>query len=208
MIEQLIVNKILEVRKTRETIIVAFCGAADLGKTYLAKAVVQLLNSYEISSAHLGLDSFLMNRTERKRKGISGYDPKAHDIQQIVATLRNWRAAKTIKYYAYDHQAGEKTKDYTLINDCEVLLIEGLFALHESILPFVDLSFFFYTNDEILQQIKLASDLVKRGYTPEYSRKIYQAEFELYKQHIETMSEKANYRLLLQDKWQYLIEKG
>lgn len=208
MIEQSIVDKILDVHRAKKTIIVAFCGAADLGKTYLANAVVKSLNTYQIRSAHLGLDAFLMDRVQRKRRGISGYDPRAHDIQQIVSTLENWRESKPIKYYAYDHQAGEKCREYTLIDNCELLFIEGLFSLHETILPFIDLSFFLYTEDQMLKKIKLAADLIKRGYSPEYSKKIYPAEFELYKQHIEPMQEKADYRLFLQDKWQYMLEEG
>lgn len=205
MIEQSIVNKILEVQRAKEFIIVAFCGAADLGKTHLAKSVVKLLESYGVRSAHLGLDTFLMDRIMRKKRGISGYDPRAHDIGQMVDTLENWREAKTLKFHPYDHHTGEKSKEFTLINAREVLLIEGLFALHEAILPFVDLSFFFYANDKKLQQLKLEADLVKRGYTSEYSKKIYWSEFELYKQNIEPLGEKADFRLHLQDKWQYTL---
>ena len=205
-IEEKIASRILEVQRTKENIIVAFCGAADLGKTYLAKRVVNLVNSHNVRSAHVGLDSFLMERSERKRRGISGYDPIAHDIQQMVRTLGDWTNGKPIKYHPYDHQLGKKRTEYARIDSCEVLLIEGLFSLHETILSFVDLSFFFYAEEEKLKQIKLEADLVKRGYSRQYSEEIYQAEFKLYKQHVEPLREKAGHRLKLHDKWKYILE--
>lgn len=206
MIEQLIVRKILEAQKQKAAIIVAFCGAADLGKTYLAKKAVELLNNHNTTSSYLTLDSFLMDRAERKRMGVSGYDISAHDMAQILTTLENWVQGNSIQFQPYDHQTGSKSEQYTLIESGEVLIIEGLFALHQSIQPLIDLSFFLYTDDAQLKAIKLAADLVKRGYSPEYSQMLYDKEFKLYQKNIEPFKEQADFRLRLKHKWDYVLE--
>lgn len=207
MVDQLIVNKILEVQKRKESIIVAFCGAADLGKTYLANKVVGLLNNIHTKSSHLPLDSFLMDRAERKRMDISGYDIRAHNTKQILSSLEKWVQGEAIKFQPYNHQSGQKSKHYKIIKRCNVLLIEGLFSLEDSMLPLIDLSFFIDTDYEKLKAIKLEADLVKRGYSPEYSQKIYDKEFKLYKRNIEPFKAKADFRLLLKNKWQYELEE-
>lgn len=45
----------------KEFIIVVFCGVVDLGKIYLVKLVVKLLESYGVCSVYFGLDIFLMD---------------------------------------------------------------------------------------------------------------------------------------------------
>ena len=207
MIEQLIADKILKVSRLQESTIVAFGGAADLGKSYLANKVAERLNDAHITTSHLTLDSFLMDRAERKKRGVSGYDERAHDIDHIVSTLENWVKGREIKFRPYDHRTGRKSQQSMTVGRSKVLLMEGLFSLHESIRPFIDLSFFLYTNDDKLKEIRLEADLVKRGYSPEYSEKIYEQEFELYKKNIEPYKTQANFKLFLQEKWHYVLEE-
>lgn len=207
MIEQVIVNRVLEAQKKKESNIIAFCGAADLGKSYLAKKVVQLLNDSKIKSSHLTLDSFLMDRAERKKRKISGYDIRAHNTKQILVTLKRWMQGQSIKFQSYDHQTGRKSKNYAIIKNSNVLIIEGLFSMHESFLPLVDLSFYIYTDYKKLKEIKLEADLIKRGYSLEYSKKIYDDEFELYKKNIEPFKEEADFRLFVKNKWHYILEE-
>lgn len=206
MIEQVIINKIQEAQKEKGAIIVAIGGAADLGKTYLANTIIDALNRDKITSNHLTLDSFLMDRALRKKMNISGYDIRAHDMNRIVSTLEDWRQEKVIQFQPYDHKTGRKSDNYLEIQRCNVLLIEGLFALHESILPFLDLTFFIYTSDRQLKEIKLAADLVKRGYSVEYSLALYDKELVLYKKNIEPLKEKADFKLKLKEKWDYEFE--
>lgn len=64
----------------KEFIIVVFCGVVDLGKIYLVKLVVKLLESYGVCSVYFGLDIFLMDWIMWKKRGISGYDFRVYDI--------------------------------------------------------------------------------------------------------------------------------
>ena len=206
MVEQIIVNKILDIQKNNQSVIIAFCGAADLGKSFMANKVAQLLNEANIESNHLTLDSFLMDRAERKKNKISGYDIRAHDTKQILSTLEDWAKGQGIRFQPYDHHTGTKSNTYLSIKHSKVLLIEGLFSMYKPFLPFINLSFFFYTNDTKLREIKLAADLTKRNYTPEYSKKIYDGEFKLYKKNIEPFKEAADFKIYLKEKWHYNFE--
>ncbi|MEL7123210.1 MAG: hypothetical protein AAFO07_27425, partial [Bacteroidota bacterium] len=179
----------------------------DLGKSFLANKVVQLLNEQNIESSHLTLDSFLLDRADRKKKGISGYDVRAHHIIKIQSTLETWKNGQAIEFQPYDHHTGSKSENYRIITSSKLLLIEGLFSMHELVQPLIDLSFFFYTTDELLKEIKLEADLVKRKYTTKYSRKIYDKEFRIYKRNIKPFIEKADFMIFLKEKWKYDLKK-
>jgi uridine kinase len=91
-----IVRYIIERKGAIRFFIVAVCGAADIGKSYLAKEITEILNQKGISANHLTLDSFLMNRSDRIEKGISGYDIEAYDFVSIERSLEKYFVGKDI----------------------------------------------------------------------------------------------------------------
>ena len=70
---------------------VAICGAADIGKSYLSRKLAVILNNQGIGTSHLPIDAFLLDRSERLRIGMSGYDAQAYDfdaIQKLLSQLK------------------------------------------------------------------------------------------------------------------------
>ncbi len=206
MIEQLIADKILAAYQNNHPIIVAFCGAADLGKSYLSERTAEVLIASGIPCDHLTLDSFVMDRELRHRNNLSGYDLEAHDVELIATTLANWQQGKDIRYQPYDHKTGSKKSDFKTIEQSPILIVEGLFALHPLLLPYIDLSFFIYTSPEKLKQIKLEADLWKRNYTREFAEVLYDKEFQRYQNNVEPLKTSADFRLFLKEQWVYQIE--
>ena len=82
-IENKIAQKILSLRELDSHLVVAVCGAADLGKSFLSAGTVDALNLMNLSASHLTIDSFLMNRANRINNEISGYQPEAYDFNAI-----------------------------------------------------------------------------------------------------------------------------
>ncbi len=70
-----------------KSLILAICGAADLGKTYLAKNLMDYLNKIGKSANHITLDSYLMPRDKRIQLGVSGYEFEAYDFVGIQNDL-------------------------------------------------------------------------------------------------------------------------
>ncbi len=207
MTEKILLNKMIKLHQTKQPNIIAICGAADLGKSFLTKSMTQQLCNQQIDSHHLTLDSFLLDRSERKRKGWSGYQTEAHDLVAIKNTLALWKNGETISYQPYDHKTGTIHNTANKIPPSDILLVEGLFALHPLFEPFIDLSIFIHTSDDFLKKIKLEADLIKRNYTAEHSRAIYDAEFKLYQKNIAPFKENADVLLYLERKWIYKTMK-
>ena len=207
MIENKIAELITELCNLQKPLIISICGAADLGKTHISKEVTRLLNIENTSSAHLTLDSYLLDRDERKEKGLSGYQIESHNIELIQSDLGNWIEKGEINYRPYCHKTGTKEEVYKSIKSSKVLLIEGLFSMDKLLLPYIDYSIFIFTSDENLRLIKYEADITKRGYTKAYSEKIYNAEFELYKKNIEPFKNVADCKIMLLNKWNYILQE-
>ena len=186
--------------------IIAICGAADIGKSYISEELTQTLNSKGVITNHLTLDSFLMSRTERIKNEISGYDTEAYDFDSIVQLLKDFKSGKSISFFSYDHATGEKTKKYKKISPCKILIIDGLHSMHEKLKRFCELSIFVYTDDAQLRKIRIDADIAKRNQTPEVSIKLAPVEFKKYKRKVEPYKAQADLLLLLQRKWEYVVE--
>jgi len=66
-----IVSAILADRLPNNQEIIAICGAADLGKSYLAAEIVRSITANGVTGAYITLDSFMMNREDRINRGLS-----------------------------------------------------------------------------------------------------------------------------------------
>ncbi len=202
-------QRILGVREDKAgPTIAAIGGAADLGKSHLARQLVGEFQRRGYSADVFALDSFLIDRATRKSRGLSGYDLEAYDLDQAVGTLAGLSRGETIEYHPYDHQQGARSATGRTMPPPEILVFEGLFALAEVFAPQIQVAFFVYTDDAQLIRIRSAADLSKRGYTREYSQHISQSELERYKNNVEPLRLRADFRLRLIRPWEYEIENS
>lgn len=200
---QFLTNKIISLTQFNKPIIVAICGAADLGKSYLSTQLTQLLNDKQFSAAHLPLDSFLIDREERHRLGLSGYNLEAYHINDALKYLAQFKKKQPISFHPYHHKTGKKELFFQQLNPSTILIFDGLHTMNQIFSSFVDYTIFIYTNDHDLKKIRTAADLSKRDYTLEFSKKISQKEFDLYKMNIDSFKEIADCKLFLGKKWNY-----
>ncbi len=207
-IQKELANKIASLKEREVCFFVAICGAADLGKTYLSAQLVDVLNQMELNANYLTLDSYLMSRTDRIRRGTSGYHPGAYDLSLVESDLKRFKNGQPIEYYPYDHSVGEKVASKSVINPCSVLLIDGLHAMNTKLTPYINFSIFICTSDDRLKQIRHQADITKRQQTIEISRKYAVSEFEKYKQFVEPYEKQASVVLFLKEKWNYALLEG
>ena len=202
-LEHEIARAIVKCRKTDGPMIVAICGAADLGKSYLSASIANALRSRGVSSDHVTLDSFMMNRDERIACGISGYQPEAYDFNAIKVQLAKFSKGQHINFFPYDHSTGLKAIEPTMLPPCDVLILDGLHSMHPALLPYTQLSVFIYTNDSYLRCIRREADLLKRRQSVALSEKIEPFEFAKYKRFVEPYKKHATWHLFLKKKWEY-----
>lgn len=194
------------VEKKRQTII-SICGAADLGKSYLSREVVKKLSIKGISANHLTLDSFLIERSIRLQLGISGYQIEAYEQKLALEALSQFKQGKSIYYYPYNHDAGKRGPKLEILKPSSVLIFDGVQSMHKSFLFYSDFSVFIYTEDDNLKRIRYEADLTKRNYTTDFAKDNSEPEFIQYKTEIEPYKTQADFRLYLQKKWTYFLQK-
>ena len=202
-----VANTIASLKRNDGRVLVAVCGAADLGKTYLSIQLVFKLKQKGIEANHLTLDSYLMERTDRISRGISGYHPGAHDLPLVKNDLKRYKKGHSIEYYPYEHSTGEKAASKEVILPCPILIVDGLHSMNEQLTPYLDFSIFICTGDDQLKQMRHQADITKRHQTIEFSKAHADSEFEKYKQFVEPYKKQANIVLFLKEKWNYILHK-
>lgn len=207
-IEHDIALKIAAVKKPAIPLMVAICGAADLGKSYLSAQLAETLCLEGIETSHLPLDSFLMNRSDRIKNKISGYQPEAYDVPSMKKIFRQFKAGTPLQFRPYDHTSGKQKAEPVTVDPSQVLLLDGLHSMHPTINADIGLSFFIYTSDDRLREIRRQADLVKRKQTPSISKKLEPLEFQRYKEWVEPYKKKADFLLFLKEKWRYTLTEN
>lgn len=185
--------------------IVAVCGGADLGKSFLSERLVDHFLQRNISAGHLTMDSFLLDRPERTEAGLSGYQVESYDFPKIHAALGRFRQRQPISFAQYGHFDGRKG-DTQILEPCTILVLDGLHSMHETILPYVDYSIFIYADESAFKKIRFDADLTKRRLSVEVAGLNTEPEFLLYKKLVAPYRQNANIQLLLQKKWEYVAE--
>ncbi|NRB39341.1 MAG: hypothetical protein HRU20_12875 [Pseudomonadales bacterium] len=196
-------QKIADLHPENKPIIIAICGAADLGKSYLCQELLIQLKKQGINASHLTLDSYLLDRDERQRLALSGYQFSAYDEAAITSSLSQFIQHKPITFTPYDHASGKKSIELETLPDSSVLLLDGLHAMHHNFSALITLSIFIFTDDKQLKNLRLKADLKKRGLTLAQANKQSQSEFEHYKSNVEGYKNKADIQLRLDIPWLY-----
>jgi len=199
-------SKEIETLKNKhDCLIIAVCGAADLGKTYLSTQLVEILRKLGLTSELLTLDSYMIKRAERIKQGISGYQPKAYNFLAIKEDLIKFKNSEAIDFFQYDHSTGQLLFQTQTIYPCDILLIDGLHSMSDEFTSLINFSIFLYTDDKLLKVIRHKADLKKRKQTIEFSNQNYSQEFVEYKKFVEPYKKLADAVLLLEKQWEYTL---
>lgn len=189
--------------KTKRKII-AVCGAADLGKSYLSKQLATELTMRGLSAAHLEIDSYLIPRAKRLEIGISGYDINAYDLQALRNHLLAFLKGASFEFNEYDHSSGIANGSLVKVCESDYLILDGLHSMHSSFNDLIYYSIFIYTSDQLLKEIRHQADITKRKQSVKQSLAHLEIEFNLYKKHVEPNKYKADKLIELSKKWLYI----
>ncbi len=183
--EDTIVNHLIPLANVNRCGAIAVCGAADLGKSYLSKSIVERLKARGVTAGHLPLDSFLMKRSERIKRGISGYQSDAYDVDSVKTMIENFCNGSQLSFAPYNHTTGETANKRITLENSSLLIVDGLHSMHPVLKPYIRFSLFIYTDDDQLRKIRKEADRVKRKQTTDISDALEPLEFERYKQLVE-----------------------
>lgn len=183
--------------------VVAICGAADLGKSYLARQLVAKLRERMIPAVCLGLDSYLIPRDVRAKQGLSGYDPGSHDLDSAKRDVERLLSGQSIEYFEYRHDAGHRSEHAILLEPASHIFIEGLHSMHPSLASLVDFSIYIFTSEAELRRIRREADLKKRKLTNIEANEHEASELESYYRYVHPYKTACNVSIYLDQHWHY-----
>lgn len=149
------------------TSIIGIAGSSGSGKTSLAYAIIKELSLPWV--VILSMDSFYKPLTPEQSAAAfrCEYDfdaPEAIDFDVLVDRLRDIKAGKKADIPVYSFEKHARLDKTTTIYSPHVLILEGIFALHDQrVLDMLDLKVFADAEPDLCLSRRLLRDVRERG---------------------------------------------
>ena len=150
-------------------LLIGIAGGTASGKSAIAR---HLLNHFKPNTcAVIKVDSYyhdLKHLPMSKREKNNFDDPKSIDFDFLLDQLTQVEDNKSITVPIYDYKTHTRTENYNMIESEKLIIVEGLFALHDKrIKNKLDLKVFVDTKESIRLESRIKRDLRKRKRTYE-----------------------------------------
>ncbi|EOA86930.1 Uridine kinase [Exserohilum turcicum] len=147
--------------------IIGVAGSSGSGKTSLAMAIVASLNLPWV--VILSMDSFYKPLTPQQsaaafRNEFDFDSPNAIDFDILVDRLKDIKNGKVAEVPIYSFQKHARLPKTTTIYSPHVIILEGIFALHDPrVLELLDLKIFAEADADLCLSRRLVRDVKERG---------------------------------------------
>lgn len=155
------INASMPVRDT--PFVVALCGWADTGKSTVAAQLVAALRQLGFAADAISTDDFMRDRAERDAIGISGYDLRSIDMAALRAALVRFLERQPFGVHRYDNRTGTKSGEPSTVSPADVLVVEGIHALHPDLAPHTHLKVFIDAEEATARELRVRANQRKRG---------------------------------------------
>jgi mannose-1-phosphate guanylyltransferase / phosphomannomutase len=145
----------------RAPVLVGVCGRSRSGKTAVSHAIDRALTEEGVSSLHIRLDYWIVPAAERESNSSAEFRNRVAAIPDVIRDLRGGTNVRAPGYDAASRGPGEP-KDYDP-SGRSVILLDGSFAAHETILEMLDYNVFVAVPEE-LQQRRFANFYRWKGF--------------------------------------------
>jgi uridine kinase len=188
-------------------LLAAINGAAGLGKTTLSMDIASAIASQEskLFASTLPLDCFMLDRADRTARGLSGYDPKAHDFAAAKKAIESLIHGTSVSIRPYDHLTGKHAQEEVTVSPAPVLILDGIQSFHPSFLPRVHYKLFLHAPPPIAKEFRFLTDLRERGYTAHQAFQHSENEYNDFAQHILHYAKFADVIVSVDSYWQYSL---
>jgi uridine kinase len=149
-----------------EPYLVGICGASGSGKTYILNTLLEQFNTEELCL--VSLDNYYKPREKQTKdeQGILNFDlPDSIFIDKCVEDLKTLKSGQSINIQEYTFNNPAKKPGTITLNPSSVIVVEGLFILHDKGLKdLLDLKVFIEAEDHIRLKRRILRDNKERGY--------------------------------------------
>jgi uridine kinase len=154
--------------------LIGVSGPSGAGKTYLATHLASTLHA-----SILGLDRYhrdLSHLPMEQRACVNFDAPDALDHELLIEQIADLRNNETVRLPVYDFATHTRSSRTELWRPAEVVIIEGLFALHwPTLRDLLGTKVFVDMNDENCLARRQVRDVRERGRTPQSVAEQYTA---------------------------------
>lgn len=150
-----ILLRIEGLRQKKSRVVVAIDGRGGAGKSSLARALVSRLTK----SAHVEHDWFHLPKAQVV--GAHRFD-HARLISEVISPFQSGAQTLSFLRYNWGYLAGIPDGFHdtpTTIEDKEILVIEGCETLHQSLVPYLDLTIWVDTDPEVSLERGIRRDI-------------------------------------------------
>jgi len=145
-------------------------GPSAAGKGQLIEALKR--RTEDALLGVLELDRYYLGNQERKRLGVTSFDdPAALDLGLAAEHVARLKRGERVLAPIYDFPSAERVADKPF-GPCDVLLVDGLFALRDPIVGHLDLKIFIETDPHSALLRRLFRDAGPAGRTKQSSREV------------------------------------
>lgn len=198
--------RILEVAGRSSVFVVSISGAAGLGKSYLAKLVAESLNLSQGDSVAsvLPMDSFMMDRSERVLRRISGYDIAANNIERAREAIQRLSRGLEVTIQPYDHESGRHGPPCQ-VTPTRIVILDGIHSLHSFVMPYVGYGIFLSASAAEAKELRFVADVLDRCYVVRDAFAHADSEYRAFEEHVLSSQRLADAVILAEDYWKYRI---
>ena len=140
--------------------VICVAGGSGSGKSFVAKQIAE-----KIGAKTLTMDDYII---PREITGNSNWDlPRCWDLKLLDTNLRDFLEGKKFEKPIYDFKEGV-ISEYETVESGDKFIIEGLYALHNLIIPHVDFCIFVESPEDVRLARVVKRDFLERsGYNEE-----------------------------------------
>ena len=149
---------------------IGIAGRSGSGKTRVAAELVRLGPQARV----LATDAYYRDLSQLSvaERGAVNFDaPAALDWELLVADLARLRSGASVRVPRYDFATHTRMPEPALLAPCDVLIVEGLFALFDRrVREMLDLAVFIDAPEEECLRRRIERDIACRGRTEAFAR--------------------------------------
>jgi uridine kinase len=201
-------KEVLQVQaQSRRQCFVAISGAAGLGKTTLSDQLTAELKVLKkgLTVSILPTDAYMRDRADRLMQDLSGYDPRATDVEQLQQALQALADGQTIRVKPYDHKTGMHQDTRITVTPSDIVIVDGIHSLHPRALRWVKHRLFLYAAPEDGKELRFLVDLFERSYTVHAAFQHSEEEYRSFEKHVLHYVKCADRVVQIDAYWKYYL---
>lgn len=175
-------------------LLIAVAGASGSGKTTVANALLQGIQSQGLTATLFSQDNFY----NPIGHPLNNYDePQALELDLLAKKLNELKQGLATEIPTYDFVVHRRQQETLIIEPLDVILVEGLFLLSQpNLVSAFDIKIYLDVPQEICFQRRFERDQIERGREPDDIRRQYNDQVRPgFERHIAPYRDQADIRI-------------